>query len=94
MCRTRARCGSSVAHSASASRSAIWSMNGMPTGSGMVGAAVAGVGGLEGDALAALAGLGFRRVEAHPVVGRVVERLGQGARLDTVIRDSLKELAR
>ena len=67
---------------------------GMPTGSGMVGAGTAGGGGLEGDALAALAGLGFRRVEAHPVVGRVVERLGQGARLDTVIRDSLKELAR
>ncbi len=68
---------------------------GMPTGSGTVGARSAGGGGgLEGDALAALAGLGFRRVEAHPVVGRVVERLGQGARLDTVIRDSLKELAR
>ncbi len=67
---------------------------GMPTGSGMVRAGTVADGGLEGDALAALAGLGFRRVEAHPVVGRVVERLGQGARLDTVIRDSLKELAR
>ncbi len=67
----------------------------MPTGSGTTAAAgQVGAGGIEGDALAALAGLGFRRVEAHPVVGRVVERLGQGARLDTVIRDSLKELAR
>ena len=67
----------------------------MPVGSATIGAAGLGsAGGLEADALAALAGLGFRRVEAHPVVGRVVERLGQGARLDTVIRDSLKELAR
>ena len=66
----------------------------MPTGSGAAAAGQAVGGGIEGDALAALAGLGFRRVEAHPVVGRVVERLGQGARLDAVIRDSLKELAR
>ncbi len=66
----------------------------MPTGSGTAAAGSVVGGGLEGDALAALAGLGFRRVEAHPVVGRVVERLGQGARLDAVIRDSLKELAR
>ncbi len=67
----------------------------MPTGSGTaVASGSAAGGGVEGDALAALAGLGFRRVEAHPVVGRVVERLGQGARLDAVIRDSLKELAR
>ncbi len=67
----------------------------MPTGSGTSAAALSSAGGgIEGDALAALAGLGFRRVEAHPVVGRVVERLGQGARLDAVIRDSLKELAR
>ncbi|WP_419729800.1 Holliday junction branch migration protein RuvA [Lichenicola sp.] len=51
-------------------------------------------GGVEADALAALAGLGFRRVEAHPVVGRIIERLGKEARLDTVIRDSLKELAK
>ena len=66
----------------------------MPSGSPTAAATGQIGGGIEGDALAALAGLGFRRVEAHPVVGRVVERLGQGARLDTVIRDSLKELAR
>ncbi|MCQ8240403.1 Holliday junction branch migration protein RuvA [Rhizosaccharibacter radicis] len=51
-------------------------------------------GGIEGDALAALAGLGFRRVEAHAAVRAVMERLGEKARLDAVIRDSLKELAR
>jgi len=67
----------------------------MPTG-GPGGAPVAATapGGLEADALAALAGLGFRRAEAHVAVGRVIERLGQGARLDLVIRDSLKELAK
>ncbi len=48
--------------------------------------------GVENDALTALAGLGFRRVEVHPVVSRVVARLGPGAALDAVLRDSLKEL--
>lgn len=70
---------------------------GMPTGSAasMTGsAAAAGGGGIEGDALAALSGLGFRRLEAAPVVTRVIERLGDGAGLDAVIRDSLRELAR
>ena len=50
-------------------------------------------GGIEADALAALSGLGFRRHEAAPVVGAVLERLGEGADLNRVIRDSLRELA-
>ncbi|MBE7211765.1 MAG: Holliday junction branch migration protein RuvA [Gluconacetobacter diazotrophicus] len=66
----------------------------MPAGAAGGGVPVSVGGGLEGDALAALAGLGFRRIEAHPVVVRVAERLGPDARLDAVIRDSLKELAR
>ncbi|HJS86073.1 MAG TPA: Holliday junction branch migration protein RuvA [Acetobacteraceae bacterium] len=45
------------------------------------------------DALSALVNLGYRRAEAHPVVAKVIERLGEGAGLDAVIRDSLKELA-
>jgi holliday junction DNA helicase RuvA len=45
------------------------------------------------DALSALVNLGYRRVEAHPIVAKVVERPGEGAGLDAVIRDSLKELA-
>jgi holliday junction DNA helicase RuvA len=45
------------------------------------------------DALSALVHLGYRRAEAHPVVAKVIERLGEQARLDAVIRDSLKELA-
>jgi Holliday junction DNA helicase RuvA len=45
------------------------------------------------DAISALVNLGYRRVEVQPVVARFVERLGEAAALDAVIRDSLKELA-
>lgn len=45
------------------------------------------------DALSALINLGYRRAEAHPVVVRVQERLGESVTLDVLIRDSLKELA-
>jgi holliday junction DNA helicase RuvA len=45
------------------------------------------------DALSALVNLGYRRIEAAPVVARVLERLGDGATLDDLIRDSLKVLA-
>ncbi len=49
--------------------------------------------GVAEDALSALINLGYRRPEAQPAVARVVERLGDAAGLDAVIRDSLKELA-
>jgi Holliday junction DNA helicase RuvA len=49
--------------------------------------------GVADDALSALVNLGYRRVEAQPVVARVIERLGEGAALDAVIRDALRELA-
>ncbi|MSP03649.1 MAG: Holliday junction branch migration protein RuvA [Acetobacteraceae bacterium] len=45
------------------------------------------------DALSALVNLGYRRPEAQAVVVRVVDRLGDGAVLDAIIRDSLRELA-
>jgi Holliday junction DNA helicase RuvA len=45
------------------------------------------------DALSALVNLGYRRPEAQQTVARVLERLGEAATLDTLIRDSLKELA-
>jgi Holliday junction DNA helicase RuvA len=45
------------------------------------------------DALSALVNLGYRRPEAQQTVARVMERLGEGATLDALIRDSLKELA-
>jgi len=51
-------------------------------------------GGVSGDALSALGNLGYRRMEAQPVVDRVLERLGAAASLDAVIRESLRELAR
>ncbi|MCQ9154331.1 Holliday junction branch migration protein RuvA [Acidomonas methanolica] len=48
---------------------------------------------VETDALLALAGLGFRRAEAWPVLSRVLAE-HDGASLDAVIRLALKELAR
>jgi Holliday junction DNA helicase RuvA len=45
------------------------------------------------DALSALTNLGYRRAEAEPVIGRVLERLGEAASVDALIRESLKELA-
>ena len=46
------------------------------------------------DALSALINLGYRRPEAQAAIGRAVERLGDDAAIDTVIRESLRELAR
>jgi holliday junction DNA helicase RuvA len=49
--------------------------------------------GIAEDALSALVNLGYRRAEVQPVVARIIERLGEAAALDAVIRDCLKELA-
>lgn len=46
----------------------------------------------ETDALIALTGLGFQRLEASRIVRRIMHALGPEAPLDIVIRDSLKEL--
>ncbi|MFT8918910.1 MAG: RuvA C-terminal domain-containing protein, partial [Gluconobacter oxydans] len=48
---------------------------------------------VENDALLALAGLGFRRAEAWPVLSRVLAE-NENATLDLAIRLSLKDLAR
>jgi Holliday junction DNA helicase RuvA len=45
------------------------------------------------DAVSALVNLGYRRPEAQQTVVRVLERLGEVATLDALIRDSLRELA-
>ncbi|OAG77847.1 Holliday junction DNA helicase RuvA [Acetobacter malorum] len=68
----------------------------MPGGGGgiVVPASATPGGGIEADALLALAGLGFRRSEAAPVIKRLMEEQGAAASLDTVLRDSLKALAR
>jgi holliday junction DNA helicase RuvA len=50
--------------------------------------------GIAEDAISALLNLGYRRPEAQPIVARIIERLGPSPALDTVIRESLKELAR
>jgi len=63
----------------------------MPTGSGFI--VTAAPAGPEADAISALANLGYRRAEAYPVVVRVLERLGEGADIGQVIRESLQELA-
>jgi Holliday junction DNA helicase RuvA len=65
----------------------------MPTGVAGVVYTPAAIGGLAEDTLSALVNLGYRRPEAQAVVARVHERLGEGATLDALIRDSLKELA-
>jgi len=64
----------------------------MPSSSGMIVAPLRPPGVAE-DALSALVNLGYRRPEAQPAVVRVIERLGEGAALDVVIRDALRELA-
>jgi Holliday junction DNA helicase RuvA len=46
------------------------------------------------DAVSALTNLGYRRPEVEAAVARVMERLGADAKLDSLIRDGLKELAR
>ncbi|MBB2168980.1 Holliday junction branch migration protein RuvA [Gluconacetobacter aggeris] len=71
----------------------------LPVGPGVVLSGRPVSAGVEGDVLLALAGLGFRRAEAQPVVVRILARLkeagaGQEADLDVVIRESLRELAR
>lgn len=68
----------------------------MPGGGGgiTIPAMATPAGSIEADALMALAGLGFRRAEAAPVVRKVMDAHGAAATLDLVIRDSLKDLAR
>lgn len=66
---------------------------GLPTGSGLALPVIA-PGGVEADALSALANLGYRRIEAQAVVARIAERMGAGATVAAVISASLKELDR
>ena len=70
---------------------------GMPATAATAGAALpmpASAGGLASDAISALGNLGYRRMEAQPVVDRIASRLGDAASLDALIRESLRELAR
>ena len=66
----------------------------MPAGVGFSPVLPAPSGGVEADALSALVNLGYRRAEVPAAVAKILERLGDDATLDAVIRDGLKELAR
>ena len=57
------------------------------------GTARAGPGDDASDALAALASLGYGRSEAYAALARVQARLGPETPLDTLIRESLRELS-
>ncbi len=50
-------------------------------------------GGLIEDAVSALVNLGYRRIEAHPVVVQAHAALGEAATVQALIRAGLKELA-
>jgi Holliday junction DNA helicase RuvA len=65
----------------------------MPVGAGAVFTPVLAAG-PEADALSALANLGYRRAEAQPAVERVLARLGPGAPVGQLIRESLQELSK
>ncbi|WP_419896735.1 Holliday junction branch migration protein RuvA [Roseomonas sp. USHLN139] len=47
----------------------------------------------QADAISALTNLGWKRPEASAAVNRVAKRLGEGAELEPLIREALKELA-
>ena len=66
---------------------------GMPSSAPGLGAPAVRASSVAEDAVSALTNLGYRRPEAQPAVARVVERLGDGAALDAVIREALNELA-
>ncbi len=51
-------------------------------------------GGLADDALSALLHLGYRRMEAFAAISAAASKLGEGAKLDDLIRASLAELSR
>jgi holliday junction DNA helicase RuvA len=66
----------------------------MPSGPGFAPVLVAPEAGAEADAASALVNLGYRRPEAVAAVERVVRRLGEGAAVEALIREGLRELAR
>jgi holliday junction DNA helicase RuvA len=50
--------------------------------------------GAEADAVSALVNLGWKQPQAASAIARAAKRLGEGATLDALIRDGLKEMAR
>ena len=65
-----------------------------PEEDGLGAAPAAPVGSIENDAVSALVNLGIKRPEAQGAISRAGKRLGEGAALDALIRDGLREFAR
>ena len=63
----------------------------MPASGGT--AAAPALSGPADEALSALGNLGYRRTEAQAAVERVVKRLGDDAKVEAVLRETLRELA-
>lgn len=61
---------------------------------GAAAAPLAAAGGVQADALAALASLGFRPGEASQAVGAALDELGEGATLDALVRLALRKAAK
>jgi Holliday junction DNA helicase RuvA len=66
----------------------------MPVGGASLPANVTQPAGIAADVLSALANLGYRRVEAHPVVQRAMADAGDTATLDGLLRACLRDLAK
>jgi Holliday junction DNA helicase RuvA len=63
------------------------------TNSAPLAASAAVAAGVTGDAVSALVNLGYRRAEAFGAVASASRRLGDGAKVDVLIRAGLQELA-
>jgi Holliday junction DNA helicase RuvA len=69
-------------------------VGGVATGPLPIGAAAPAGGGVQGDAVAALASLGFKPGEASAAVSAALEELGGDASLDALVRLALRKAAK
>lgn len=69
-------------------------VGGIASGPLPIGAAAPAANGLQGDAMAALASLGFKPGEASAAVGAALEELGDSASLDALVRLALRKAAK